>query len=229
MGFSLPWMHGYDPSAATVEGTALAYDDAHHLRAVDRLISKLRRPRIEGIVEALVLQLQEIETSALWPMLVETWVDRTIGADLRQVAALVGLRGFDDYDDNTLRRMVRARIRVNRSNGTVPTLIAIYRAFVGSAEVRFRRRGVANLVVWGRDPLSDETREGLELARFLRAGALAGVAVFVEWPVAPWAETFRFHEGDPDAEGVESDATGFGWEGDPDLGGALAMASNGLE
>lgn len=229
MGFLLPWMHGYDPSAPAVDGTVLVYQDAHHTRARDRLIAKLRRPRIMAIAERLVLELQEIETSALWPMLVETWVDRTVGADLRATARLIGLRGFDGYDDVTLRRMVRARIRVNRSNGTLPTLIAVYRAFVGTHAVRMRRRTAADLLVSGRDAMDPETPEGIQLARFLRGAAAAGVALLVEWPVAAWDATHRF-TADVDAATAAAAATGFDDElGAPSIGGALAMQSTGEE
>lgn len=226
MGFPLPWPHGYVPSSTSVDGTALAYDTAYLEQGRDRLLHEFKDcPRLAALLGIYLGKLQEIEL-ALWQLLVERTVDTALGVALTHLARKVGV-DRSGWADSELRRLVRAEIRVLKSSGNAEDLLAVIRTFLAGATgeqlVELEFSYPAELAVVLLEELTG--REAFALARLLHRAKSGGVRLVTEYVVQPIDETFRFST-DPDGEEID-DATGFGWDGDADLGGQFASATEG--
>lgn len=92
--------------------------------AVARLIEQYKdKPRMEAWVRAFVAPLQRLEDAA-YAVFVQAAIDNAIGAQLDQIGDLVKEKRAGKDDEN-YRAFLRARIKVNRSNGRVEELITI--------------------------------------------------------------------------------------------------------
>lgn len=102
----------------------------HAGKMLARLAEEFRKPRIQAILTAEAAQYQAIE-DALWQLLSEFGVDTAVGWALDVLGRIVGepRQGASDAD---YRLRVRARIRVNRSDGTIEDVIDVVRLLIGS-------------------------------------------------------------------------------------------------
>lgn len=99
------------------------------------------------IIRAFMVPLQRAE-DALASMLVNRSVDTAVGAQLDLVGKIVG-QARAGLDDDTYRRYIRARIRANKSNGTIEDLIIVTRLVVGddAATIEVDNQGEAGCVI----------------------------------------------------------------------------------
>jgi hypothetical protein len=119
----------------------------HADQAVSRLPYDLRKqPKLEAFVRALVGPIQTLE-DALWQLLVERAVGTATGVTLEALGRLVG-QPPTGLDTETYRRYIRARIRANKSCGTVEDFIKITRLILNDddAQIIIERQGVAAAV-----------------------------------------------------------------------------------
>ena len=102
----------------------------HAGKMLARLGEEFRKPRIQAILSAEAAQYQAIE-DAYWQLLTEFGVDTATGHALDVLGRIVGepRQGALDAD---YRLRVRARIRVNRSDGTIEDIIEVVRLLIGS-------------------------------------------------------------------------------------------------
>jgi hypothetical protein len=102
----------------------------HSGKMLARLAEEFRKPRISAILTGEAAQYQAIE-DAFWQLLVERGVDTAVGNALDVLGRIVGepRQGALDAD---YRLRVRARIRVNRSDGTIEDVIDVVRLLIGS-------------------------------------------------------------------------------------------------
>ena len=102
----------------------------HEGKMLARLAEEFRKPRISAIIRGEAAQYQAIE-NAYWQLLTEFGVETAIGWALDVLGKIVGepRQGALDAD---YRLRVRARIRVNRSDGTIEDILDVVRLLIGS-------------------------------------------------------------------------------------------------
>ena len=102
----------------------------HEGKMLARLAEEFRKPRIRSILGGEAEQYQAIEDS-FWQLLTEFGVDTATGWALDVLGRIVGelRQGALDAD---YRLRVRARIRVDRSDGTIEDVIEVVRLLIGA-------------------------------------------------------------------------------------------------
>lgn len=96
----------------------------HGDEGVAFLISQFRdKPSIEILVRALMTQVQAAE-DALFALLTERAIDTAVGAQLVVLGKIVG-QEQGTFDEETFRTLIRGRVLVNRSSGTVDQMIEL--------------------------------------------------------------------------------------------------------
>lgn len=117
------------------------------------------------------------------------WIDDAVGSQLDVLGDIVGQRrgGMADAD---YRRLIRARISVNRSKGTVEDVLKVARLVVNDDTVTYEvdNQGYATVVLrlLGAAVDSDLVRD--LLLPMLRSTVAAGVRIIVEWSDSPPSE-----------------------------------------
>jgi hypothetical protein len=125
------------------------------MAAVDRVAQILTRipeqykglPGWEGFLTAIAQEIQELEDAHL-QLLTLRGVNTATGATLEAIGRFVG-EPPSGLSDDLYRRRIRARIRANRSMGTIEDLIAITRLVLNdsTAGVVVRQTGIAALTM----------------------------------------------------------------------------------
>ena len=175
--------------------------------------------RILQYLRALAAQCQPTE-DGMQQFIAGFDVSTAVGAPLGVIGRLVG-QARGTFDDTSYRRLIRARVSVNKSNGTIEDLLRIARGVLNDDG--------ADLVVEPQYPAALAFRVGdIEvtsetaslLFNFLRAAASAGVRLIVETsPAIPSQTLFLGDEADPG-----SGIPGLGDSSDLDVGGRLSSA-----
>ncbi len=132
---------------------------------------------------------QEAE-SALQQVYSGYWIDNATGDQLDVLGRVVGqLR--NGMTDDDFRRLIRARISVNRSKGTIASVLSVAKLVVADDTVYYQvdNQGRATVVIRLLDqPVTDAVVQDL-LLPMLRDTVAAGVRIIVEWsssPVVDW-------------------------------------------
>lgn len=189
LSYSLPASTA--PALPDLEGVEGAITD-HADRAVNRLAEQYKKPKIEAFLRALVHPLQSIETVA-FQVYTERNVDTAIGAQLDILGRIVGQeRG--GYGDDAYRRLIRARIAVNRSDGTLEELLTIARLIIDDEDVVVvaEPQYPATIVLKATEAAITAETAGIALD-FLQEAAAGGVRVMFEYfTIAP---VFSFANG----------------------------------
>lgn len=97
---------------------ALEHNVGHVLAALKKLAAPFwGKPRIASFVYAVVRQVQEIEDVA--HDIIDAWmIDNATGPRLTSIGQFVGQENTGAWDEDTYRLYIKARIRINRSEGT---------------------------------------------------------------------------------------------------------------
>lgn len=165
----------------------------------------------QKFLAALVSPMRDLET--LWAqMRTMRNLNTSIGVWLEMLGKLVGREREGITDDDLYRRIIRAQIAANDSDGLIDQLITIAELVVFNADAEYviDNTGVAALVL---------RIEGIELdwniakilIQLLRKAVLGGVRIILEWwPNADEDALFTF-DGDSDDSGFRAfDGTGGG-------------------
>ncbi len=185
----------------------------HADRAVNRLAQQYRLPKLEAFLRALIHPLQAIEDVA-WQLYTERFIDTAIGAQLDLIGRIVGQPRLGYLDDD-YRRLCRARIIVNRSNGNIPDLLTVVTAVVNDpAAVIIVEPQYPGCIVFRINNVAVTAAVADLVIALLRKAASGGVRVIFESTEHTEATTFSFFE---DPTGV-----GFGDDGDASAGGFFA-------
>lgn len=181
------------------------------------LISQFQdKPRVNGIVEAIVEPLQDVQDT-LYAMLTQTYVTNAVGAQLDIIGEYVGItRG--GYPDDLFRLFIQVQIGINNSQGHANEILAIVGLITGATNVLYIPGFPAgmslqvniNLPAY----LASLPLTGAEFIQLIQKTIPAGVALYgISW-----------YDGPGTAFGWESDpdALGFGTITDPSLGGDWA-------
>jgi hypothetical protein len=164
----------------------------HVAEALARLPMQFRgKPRIEAFVRATTSSLQALEDASV--QLLTAWVlDTAIGAQLDQLGVIVG-QPRDGLSDADYRRILRARIAANRSDGIVEDLIQVARMVVydDAAQIEVERQDHATILVRINGiALSAQTQA--TLFALLTLARAAGVRLVLESSLAAPGGTFTW-------------------------------------
>lgn len=184
------------------------YISDHIARAKERLIEQYKgKPKVEGVVEAVVTPLQEIE-DVLEQLQVERWIDTAEGVQLDKIGRIVGAEREIGQNDDDFRLVVKAQIIMNLNQGTPEEIIAAAKFFIGATFIWYLEVYPAAVDIFSTTVIPEPHREKIraQLKKFLPAGVSL--------------DSFgQFDETNPF---IFSGGSGFGDVNDPDVGGLLA-------
>jgi hypothetical protein len=142
-----------------------------------RMLGRLReqfkdKPKLEAFIRALANQCQHVE-QMLWDLYTRRWIDDAEDADLDNLGAIVG-EPRNGSEDDAYRQYIRARIKVNRSDGQIGQLLEIMVLLLGTANpIQVRELYPAALEVEATEAI---TLDGEYLNRwFMQLAKAAGV------------------------------------------------------
>lgn len=187
-------------------------------RAKGRMLAQYReKAKFSAFVGELADRAQELEV-VLFDVLEQTAVGTAIGVWLDRLGLVVGEeRGGEG--DTLYRRYVQARVRANRSEGTLEDIIAVITAWYGAAfpTLVLTEPGRANLLINLDSP--DVTSAAVaRLVRLLRDTRSAAVGAQLLWQEDASSKIFTFSSGAT----LEADSdAGFGDSSTPATGGAF--------
>lgn len=126
--------------------------DNHTERMLDRLPAFMRdKPRVEAVIRAFGVQVQIIE-QFFWDLFYYAMIDNAEDHALDLLGAVVR-EARQGWEDAEYRRYIRARIRVNKSDGKIEQLIKIARLLYGLTDdqVSYESGGAAFRYVQARE------------------------------------------------------------------------------
>lgn len=119
----------------------------HVQDAIDRLIQQYKNsPRIQGILKALVEQIQELETVQT-QLNEERAIDTAIGVQLDNLGKIIGLTRIGGEPDEAYRIRLQARIGLNVSQGEPERLISTFKLLVGADFVLLQELPPADVAI----------------------------------------------------------------------------------
>lgn len=157
------------------------------------------KPNIAALLSILVSGKQQLEDAAQQIRYAFN-ADDAVGDQLDTLGDIVG-EARNGLVDDVFRRYVKARIKANKSSGTIPELIVIAKLIVNddAATMRIRNDGNATLVLQVDGvALTDEVRD--ILLGFLRDAVSGAVRIIVESSTETPGTTFKW------------DTPGRGWD-----------------
>jgi len=187
----------------------------HADAAVSRLIEQYRdKPNFVSLIRTYANRIQRVEDE-MWRLFTERTLESAVGEQLNVLGRVVG-QARQGFDDDEYRLHIRAKVKLNRSSGTVPELLEIFRLVTpAGTTLQFIPRYPAGFRL--RLGVSGFSAAGIALLLgFLRAARAAGVWGGLHWITSTEAETFCFDGGD---------GAGFGSVLDADIGGKLSGIS----
>ena len=165
----------------------------HADRAVNRLAEQYRLPKFEAFLRALIGPAQAIE-HAYWQMFTERNVDTAVGEQLNILGRVVGQERAGLVDDD-YRRLIRARIAVNKSGGRVNEIlnVAALVIFDDDVTLELEAQYPAGIVVRATGVVASDLAE--LVISFLRDTVAGGVRVLFEYATVAPAAAFSFANG----------------------------------
>jgi hypothetical protein len=162
----------------------------HIARALSRQTQQFKsKPNLEAFITAIVRPIQRLEDVA-WQLYTERGLELAVGVQLDVLGVLVGEEREGKLDE-AYRRHLRARVRANRSNGTVEDLLAITRLILDDEDAELIMEpgypaGLTLLI----DGITLTEAVAETLIRMLRVAAAAGVKFLLVWYPAADAAMF---------------------------------------
>lgn len=182
-----------EPEITAEDGVGTRIDN-HSDQAVARLAVQYQKANFDKFVRAFVDPVQAVENVA-WQMLVERTVDAAVGAQLDMIGRIVVLPR-DGATDDDYRRLLRAKITVNRSDGVPEDLLQVARLIIDdvNVHVKYEPSYPGAVIIRALDGAVPADVAALVI-RFLRKTVSAGVRIeFVFTTVNP-ALAFSFANG----------------------------------
>lgn len=116
----------------------------HAGAALGKLAEQFKnKAKLAAFVAVFTKQMQAIE-DAFWQLYTERWVDTAMGPQLDVIGRIVGQRRDNSVDDDEYRTRIKARVRCNRSSGTIRDIYAVFRVLLpAGTPLLFTRGNVA--------------------------------------------------------------------------------------
>jgi hypothetical protein len=167
---------------------ALTKTTDHAARALARLAQQFKgKPKIAAVLDALNAQTQAAE-DALYQLFSERAIDTAAGAQLDVLGRILG-QPRESATDPEYRVRLRARMIARRSSGTIPEILAVFRALLPTADLELTPGYPAgfSLTVGG---VAIPSSLVALYAAFLKTARAAGVYAVLEWFQGTEAGTF---------------------------------------
>lgn len=144
----------------------------HATRALARLLTQyVGKTRIEGKISAHAAQTQA-EEDALWQLMTEQYLALAVGVQLDRIGAIV-LEPRGALGDAQYALALAARIRMLRSSGTVPDLLAVFDALIPGGAKRLIQAWPASFELFLDDAIDGDN--AALFASFVERAKVAGV------------------------------------------------------
>ena len=181
------------------------------------LISQYRdKPRIAALLSSYLRRVQELEDAA-FDVLVSKLIDSATGAQLEFIGRIVGQHNERDWDDDTYRLYIKARIRANQTGGHADDVIDVLN-LVETADFVLDEVYPAAMCVEFDPPTTADPFILIELARRAKASGVRLQLLAGDSELG--VDAFSFCEGT-----VELDSTTEGFAlSDESTGGYLSLA-----
>jgi hypothetical protein len=175
----------------SVTDYAIAFVTDYVEAYVDTLLSQFRKPRIEGLLSALLTEVQKAD-DVYRGLYTGANLDDATNHLLDLVGAWLGVPRYGLSDDD-YRLRLRVEIAILLSNGTMPDLIAVTRAaLANSLSVRYELLDVVSATVRVRLTGAVSSTFPAKLLAYLNRARALGVRILVEWSAYDESETFTF-------------------------------------
>lgn len=172
---------------------ALEHVEDHAAQAQGRLASQYRDTTVEGFVLAPVPGQQAVE-DALWQTLQVPVIDSAEGEQLDLLGRIVGEPRYS-RDDATYRLWLKARVAINKSNGTVAELLYIVGLIKpADASLRLVPSYPASLNLH-LDDIEVTASDAAIIAAVLQEAKAAGVRAIVEFLNSSPEDAFTLDDG----------------------------------
>lgn len=169
----------------------------HVTEALERLTEQFKdKPNFVAFATALIAPVQDIE-DAMQQLLLERDIETAIGAQLDMLGEIVG-QARGGLGDDEYRRYVRARIKANRSRGTVEDLLQVARLVLGDADAALTLRswGIASYDLTIADQVITDAVATILLA-FLKDATSVGVRPILNYSPTNPDENLIFDSSTP--------------------------------
>ena len=158
----------------------IAKTTTHAAEAKDNLAGQFKgQEKLEALLTAFINEVQDLE-NVLFDVLELTSLDEAFGEQLDGFGSIVG-ENREGRTDDDFRLAIRARLRLNLSNGTAEDMIELIRALVGDKQVEIVEDfafSPAHFDAYILDPIDVD---GFQVAKFVRSGKPAGVRAILHW------------------------------------------------
>lgn len=191
----------------------ISHNTLYDQEALDALLQQFKgKENLEGLMNAFMAQLQEIEDCA-WDLVTLRDLDSATGEQLDLLGKIIN-RARAGKDDDEYRIYLRGQVLVNRSSGTPEEMLDLIRlltSYPPTADITIQEWYPARFGIYiGVDIGDTDPAALLDILELAKAGA---VAVFIEYVTDLPAFAF---------DGALGDVDGFGDTGDPLEGGTFA-------
>ncbi len=163
----------------------------HIQEALDHLVAQFQgKPKLAAMISAYITQVQDLET--VWfELLEERWLENAEGVQIDGFGQIVG-EAREGRTDLAYKTAIRARMVLNRSQGTTEDIIELIRGIAGDVLVRVTDYYPAGFVAQVMTPIDPDYVDISKIGVFVRSGRPAGVDAIVIFGVEG---SFRFDAG----------------------------------
>lgn len=140
---------------------SLAPDVDHVTRGLSRLPEQFKdSENFKHLIQIFLEEIQEIEET-IYDILRFSSLDQAVGIHLDRIGEILGKRR-EGMSDEEYSRYLRVQVSLNTSQGTIPTLINLWKYLLNTDNVNYKEEFPAGVQLFS--PNSVPTREMIELA-----------------------------------------------------------------
>ena len=149
--------------------------DNHVEEGLDNLIEQFKeKPKIRAVGKSYLLQIQDLE-NALSELVFNTTIDNAIGQHLDNLGSIVG-EPRAGREDEVYRAAIKARIKLNTSEGTIEDVIELAIAVANApVSIKIVEGFPASFLAMINEPIDPAVTNVDLMASFIKAGRPAGV------------------------------------------------------
>jgi len=178
----------------------------HSEEAQGRLLEQFRESeKFKALVASYAAQVQELE-NVLFQLIDDRTIDTAVGVQLDGIGQIVG-QAREGRTDDQYRLILKTRITINNSSGTVEDIIAVCDAVTGANTIEVQQYFPKAVNVILTDALVEDPDE---VEKIVESVVDAGVNLVIEYRISPEGEIFSFATGDTietsSTQGMANDA-----------------------
>jgi hypothetical protein len=161
---------------------ALELITTHAADALARLTQTLKgKPNLEALLTALAAEPQALE-NALYSLYSERTIDAAVGVQLDVIGTIVGQERESSADDDAYRLRLKARVKSNKSSGTVSEILDVFISLLGVPDgLRIEPQYPAAFILHLEDMSVADVETALLYVDFLGDAKAAGVRASLQF------------------------------------------------